>query len=139
MACGVVECATAGYQPECRVIGRAVNCFSREIDLEVPAHAADPENSRDTIGKRHVHVITGLQRAQAEKDSRAPITVNVAFDDGRADLSWRSGVLVPRRLTSACGQRRHLKRAVRVEAQVQQLRMHANGGDVNRYRHRTLQ
>jgi MFS family permease len=116
MAGGVVECAAAGYQPERRVISRAVNDSGREFGLGVLAHAGHPENGRDSVGECHVYGVSGPERAQPEKDGGAVIAVDVALDDRCPDLAGRRRVLVPRRCAGARGKRRHLDAAVGVQA-----------------------
>jgi hypothetical protein len=120
MASGAVESPAAGYQPERGVIGGAVNHSGRELGLAVLAHPGHPENCRDSVGESYVNSVARVQRAKPEKDSRAVVTIDVSFDDGRPDLTWRRRVLVPRRLIGAGGQRRHRDGPVRVYAQAQQ-------------------
>ena len=108
MAGGVVECAAARYQPQRGKIRIVVNYFGREFVLEVFADAGNPENARFSVGERHVDGVPRAERAQPVKDSGTVITVDVSFDDGRADLAGRGRVLQPRRLVRAGGQRRHL-------------------------------
>ncbi len=134
MAGGVVESAAASYQAEGRIVGRRVNLFGREIRLKVLAHASDPENSRDAVGEPHVNGVPGAQGTEAEEDSRSLVTVDVTFDDRGPDLAGRRRVLIPCRFTGARLERRDLDRAVGVDAQVQQARVHANGRDIDRYR-----
>src|SRR5215475_4639482 len=60
MAGDVVECAAAGYQPERRVISRAVNDSGREFGLGVLAHTSHPENGGDSVGECHVYGVSGM-------------------------------------------------------------------------------
>src|SRR5580693_10161642 len=68
----IVENATARYQPQRGIVGRAVNGFRREIGFDVLAHAGDPENGRDPVGERHVDGVSGTQRPEAE-ENRGPL------------------------------------------------------------------
>src|SRR5215472_11844114 len=108
MAGSVVESAAAGYQPERRVIGRAVNGFRREIGFGVLAYPGDAKNGGDPVGERHVDAVPGTEGAQAEEDGRPVITVEVTFDNRRTDLARRRRVLVPRRGVRRGEERRHL-------------------------------
>ena len=136
---GIVENATARYQSQGGIAGRAVNGLRREVGFEVLAHAGDPENSRDPVGECHVDGVSGLQGPEAEEDRRPLIAIDVTFDNRRADLAGRRRVFVPRGLARARDQRRYLDRAVGVEPEVQEWRAHADGRDIHRDRHGALQ
>jgi len=139
MAGGVVEGAAAGYQAQRGEVGRAINDVGGESGFGVLADARDPEHGRDPVGELHVNGVAPAQRAEAEEDSRPPLAVHVSLDDRRPDLAGRRRVLVPRRLAGVRPDGGDLDRAVGVEPEVQQGRIHADGRDVHRDRKRASQ
>src|SRR5580698_122702 len=134
MAGGVVESAAASYQPQSRIAGLSINSFSRELRFEVLAHSGDAENSGDPVRQPYLDQISGTQAAKPEEDSGPPVGIHVPFNERHADLAGRRRVLVPGSLTRRRVQRWHLDRAVGVDPQMQELRVHADGGDVGGYR-----
>jgi hypothetical protein len=135
----VVEGAAAGDQAQGRIAGRAVHGVGGEPGLEEFAHAGDAEDGGNAVRERYVDGVTRLERAQPEEDGRTLEVVDVAFDDRGPDLAGRRRVLVPGGEVGLGRDRRHRDRAVRVDAQVQELRVHADGGDVDAHRHRPVQ
>ena len=132
---GIVENATARYQPQGGIVGRAVNSSRREMGFEVLTHAGDPENGRHPVGERHVDGVSRTQGPEAEENRRPLIAIDVTFDNRRADLARRRRVFVPRGLTRARDQRRHLDRAVGVESEVQEVGGHADGRNIDGHGH----
>ena len=113
--------------------------YRRETGFEVLAYAGDAENRGDPVGQPHVDTVTGVESPEAEENGGPPVGIDVAFDDRCPHLAGRGGVLVPRGLVGPRVQRRHLDRAVGVDPQVQQFRMHADGRYIHGHRHRAPQ
>src|SRR5258707_6038393 len=134
MAGGIAESAAARYHAQGRVAGNAVNGSCREIGFRVLAYAGDAESCGDTVGERHVDAVPGTEGAEPEEHGWPVIAIDVTFDDRRPDLARRRRVLVPCRLARARGERWHRYRAVRVDPQVQQFRVHVNGRDGDGHR-----
>ena len=134
-----VEVAAAGDKPERGVISRGVDNIRRVFVFVVFPNASHAEDGRDSVGQRHIDMITGTQCAEPEKDCRSPVTIHVAFDDRRPDLPGRHRVFVPGGVIGARNEVRYLDRAILVEPEVEQVRLDAYFWDGDRNRQRLVQ
>src|ERR1700678_1481102 len=98
---GVIENATACYEPERGIVRLGVNRIGRVLGFEVLADGGDPENRGAPVGERHVDGVSRAERAEPEEDRGALITVDVALDNRRADLAGGHRVFKPGGLARA--------------------------------------
>ena len=136
---GVVENATACYQPERGIVRRAVNRFRGNRDL---AYSRTPVTRKMAVSRRRAArrwCLPGPGPRAAGKDAGPQLLFDVALDTRRRQPGRASPSICTMRPARARDQRRYLYRPVGVEPEVQHRRVHPDGRDGQGYRLRTLQ
>ena len=105
-----------------------ISCIANQVISAQPLHRADFSGSqRGNKYRKRVAQVT----AEIVEDPGRLVGVDVADDDGRADLPRRRPEVVPAGLADACvGERWHLEGAVGVESLVDDLGRDMDGGDL---------
>jgi len=125
-----VEDASAGDQPERRVVRVAVDELGREAILRVSTNPRHLEHRDRTVAARDHHPVAGSEMPKVEEDRRTSCSrVDVSEDDGRPERSGSGREPVPAGLVVRRS-RRYLDRPVGVQAERQERRVDADRRDV---------